>query len=69
MGNFLTTFIFSISVAVWTYSRTQRRTGGLAQRSLVVAGVVGVMAFILFYSLLVYVTNWIESYDFRLILL
>jgi hypothetical protein len=61
MGNFLTTFIFSVSVAVWVYSKTQRRTGGIAQRSLAVAGVVFVMAFIFFYSFLVFVTNLIES--------
>lgn len=61
MGNFLTTLIFSVSVAVWVYSKTQRRTGGITQRSLTVAAVVGVMAFIFFYSFLVFVTNLIES--------
>lgn len=61
MGNFLTSFIFSISVSVWVYSKFQRRTGGITQKSATAAAVIGVMAFIFFYSLLVFVTNLIEN--------
>lgn len=61
MGNFLTSFIFSVSVSVWAYNKFQRRTGGISQKSATAAAVIGVMAFIFFYSLIVFLTNLIES--------
>ncbi|HMS50539.1 MAG TPA: hypothetical protein PKA02_03860 [Candidatus Saccharibacteria bacterium] len=44
-------FVFSIGVGAWVYSKFQRRTGNQTQKSLTAAAVVGVFAFIVFFSL------------------
>jgi cytochrome bd-type quinol oxidase subunit 1 len=52
MGNFLTSFLFALGVSAWVYSKAQRQNGGLTQRSLVAAGVVGVVALIVFFTII-----------------
>jgi cytochrome bd-type quinol oxidase subunit 1 len=52
MGNFLTSFLFALGVSAWVYNKVQQRNGGLAQRSLIAAGVVGVMALLVFFTVI-----------------
>lgn len=57
MPNPLIAFLFAVGVAAWIYSKTQRRTGGNTQNALIVAGLVGVLAFIAMLTLLNYLPN------------
>ncbi|MCX6727409.1 MAG: hypothetical protein WCO19_04155 [Candidatus Saccharibacteria bacterium] len=53
MSNFLLSLLFSLGVGAWVYGKSQRRNGGLTQQSLVAAGIVGFMAFIVFFTVVV----------------
>jgi hypothetical protein len=39
-------FLLGLGVAAWIYSQMMRRTGGNNQSSLVIAGIVGLIAFV-----------------------
>lgn len=52
MGNFLTSFLFALGVMAWVYNQAQNRNGGLTQRSLIAAGVCGVVALIVFFTII-----------------
>lgn len=52
MSNTLTSFLFAIGVAAWVYNFSQKRFGGITEKSLTVAGVVGVIAFIVFLTII-----------------
>jgi biotin transporter BioY len=51
MGPFLTSFLFAAGVGAWVYNKSQQRNGGLAQQSAIAAGVVAVVALIVFYTI------------------
>lgn len=57
MGPLLTSFLFAIGVAAWVYNMAQKRSGGLAQQSAIAAGVVGVVALIVFYTIFSAITS------------
>lgn len=59
MGNVLSSFIFAVGVAAWVYNQAQKRFGGITQKSVIVAGVVGVIAFIVFLTIIGSVANFI----------
>lgn len=61
MGVFFTSFIFAIGVGAWVYNKTQNRTGGLTQKSLTAAGVVGVIAFVIFFTIFLTISNRLNS--------
>lgn len=50
MGPLLTSFLFAVGVAAWVYNKSQLRNGGLSQQSAIAAGVVGIVALIVFYT-------------------
>ncbi len=52
MGAFGISLIFSIGAAAWIYNQSQRRTGGLTQKSLTAAAVSGVVLFIFMFTIL-----------------
>jgi hypothetical protein len=43
---------FGLGVAAWVYSKVQRRTGGNTQSSLIVSGLVGLLAFLFIVTVL-----------------
>ncbi|MCA9329476.1 hypothetical protein KDA11_02435 [Candidatus Saccharibacteria bacterium] len=51
MGPLLTSFLFAIGVATWTYNQSQKRNGGIAQQSAIAGAVVGIVALIVFYTI------------------
>lgn len=51
MGVGFASFLFAISVSVWVYNKFQKSTGGLSQKSATAAAVVGVIAFIVFFTI------------------
>lgn len=51
MGPFLTSFLFALGVGAWVYNKSQQRNGGLAQQSLIAAGVVALVAMLIFYTI------------------
>jgi hypothetical protein len=57
MGNFLTSFLFSLGVSAWVYNKVMQRNGGLTQQALTAAGVCGVVALIVFYTIITAVSN------------
>lgn len=57
MGPFLTSFLFALGVSAWVYNKSQQRNGGLAQQSAIAAGVVGIVALIVFYTLFATITS------------
>lgn len=52
MSNFVVALVMGIGCGGWVYSRVQRRTGGNTQTSLIAAGVCGLIAAIVMWSLL-----------------
>jgi len=52
MGYGFIAFLMAIGTAAWVYSKFQRSTGGNTQNALIGAGVVGVIVFVLVFSLL-----------------
>ena len=52
MGNGVIAFMFAAGISVWVYSKFQKRTGGYTQRSVISAAVVGLIAFIFFFTVL-----------------
>lgn len=52
MSNALIGLFLAVGVAAWVYNQVQRRTGGNTQNALVVAGLVGLLAFIAMLTLL-----------------
>jgi len=61
MGPLLTSFLFAIGIAAWVYNKSQQRNGGLAQQSAIAAGVVGVVALIVFYTIFTALTSRLPS--------
>ena len=57
MSNFLASFLFALGASAWVYNKVQRQNGGLAERSLIAAGVCGVVALIVFYTIISAVAN------------
>jgi len=60
MSNFLTALIFGIGVGAWVYNKAQRRSGGLTQQSLIVGGIVGFIAWLVFFTLIGILTSAIS---------
>ena len=54
-------FLFALGVGAWVYSKAQKRNGGLAQQSLIAAGVVGFIAFIVFFTIFITIDNVLPS--------
>jgi cytochrome bd-type quinol oxidase subunit 1 len=52
MGNFMTSFLFALGASAWVYNKVQQRNGGLTQQSLIAAGVCGVVAMIVFFTMI-----------------
>jgi hypothetical protein len=52
MTNGVIAFLAAIGVATWVYTKFNRSTGGNAQSAIVGSGVVGVIVFILVFTLL-----------------
>lgn len=61
MGPLLTSFLFAIGIAAWVYNKSQQRNGGLVQQSAIAAGVVGVVALIVFYTIFTALTSRLPS--------
>lgn len=58
MSSGIVAFLFGISVAAWSYSKLTRRTGaGNAQTAVIGAGIIFVLCFIFFYTLLKWVLH------------
>ncbi len=51
MSNFLVAFLVGISAATWMYARTMKTTGNNNQSSLIAGGVIGGLAFVVFFAL------------------
>lgn len=52
MSNGLVAFLFAIGAAAWVYSKFNRKTGGNTQSAVIGAGVVGLVVFVLAFTLL-----------------
>lgn len=59
MPNFLVALIGAIGAGAWAYSKANRRTGGNTTSALLVGGVAGIFAFIVFISLLSVLDNYL----------
>lgn len=46
MSNAVIGLMFALGVAAWVFNKTQRRTGGNTQNALIVAGLIGLLAFL-----------------------
>ena len=57
MSNFLLSFLFALGASAWVYNKVQQRNGGLTQQSLIAAGVCGVVAMIVFFTIIAMVTS------------
>jgi cytochrome bd-type quinol oxidase subunit 1 len=57
MGAFLTSFLFALGVSAWVYDKSQKHNGGLAQQSAIAAGIVGVIALIIFFTIFTMLVN------------
>lgn len=51
MSAFMVSIIFSIGASAWVYNQAQRRSGGLTQQSLKVAGISLMVIFIIFFPI------------------
>lgn len=60
-SNIFISFIFSIGASAWVYNKFQNSNGGLTQRSLVGAGAAFIFAFIVFLSVISFVTNMVST--------
>lgn len=61
MSDFLIAFLATASAVAWTYNKAQRRTGGNLKNAMVVAGVVGLIVFIVMMTILNIVGNKLEN--------
>lgn len=52
MSHVLIAFLLAIGVAGFVYSKITRRTGGLTKNDLTIAGMAGVFAFVIVWSVL-----------------
>ncbi len=52
MGNGVIAFLMAIGTATWVYSKFYRRTGGNNQSAVTGAAIVGVLVFIIAFTLL-----------------
>lgn len=52
MGNFWIAFLAAVGAGGWIYGKTQRKTGGNTQSSLITAGVSGLALFIIIWLML-----------------
>lgn len=52
MSNGFIAFLFAIGVATWIGNKFYKRTGGNTQKSVVGGGIAGVIAFLIFLSIL-----------------
>ncbi len=48
----LAAFLFAVGLAAWIYSKVQRSTGGNIQTSIIVSGIAGAFAFVIFLLIL-----------------
>jgi hypothetical protein len=53
MSNFVVALLFGIGIGGWIYNKTYRRTGGNRPTSWTVGGIVGVIAMIVFWTILI----------------
>jgi hypothetical protein len=60
MGPFLTSFLFALGAGAWVYGKSQNHTGGITQKSLTAAVVVGVIAFIVFLTIFITITKALD---------
>lgn len=61
MSDFLIAFLATLSAATWVYTKANRRTGGNTQNALVVAGVAGIIVFIVVFTVVSMITSKIEN--------
>ncbi len=47
----MVSLIFGVGAGAWIYNQSQRRNGGQSSQSLMVAGIAGLIAFIVFFTL------------------
>ena len=47
MSNFMVALLVGLGVAGWIYGKMMRRTGGITQNALIVAGTGGLFAFLI----------------------
>lgn len=52
MSNLLIAFLLAVGCGGWIYSKMYRRSGGLTQQALIVAGVSGLVILLIAWSLL-----------------
>jgi hypothetical protein len=52
MSNGLIAFFVAVGVSIWTYNKFYKTTGGYSQKALGGAAVAGILAFIIFLTLL-----------------
>lgn len=52
MSNFLVSFIFALGSGAWVYNKVMQRNGGQAKQALTAAGVCGVIAMIVFFTII-----------------
>lgn len=57
MSSGLFALFFAIGVGAWIYNKTAQRTGNNTKTSLTTAGVVGLIAFIVFFTILHFFLN------------
>ncbi len=57
MTNGVISFLLAIGTATWVYSKFHRSTGGNTQNALMGAGVVGIIVFILMFTLLSFIPD------------
>ena len=60
MSNAVVSLMFALGCAGWVYNYSQKNNGGLAQRSLVAGGVVFVLAFVVFMTIITTIANRFE---------
>ena len=60
MSSLLVGFLLGLGVGGWTYAKTMRRTGNNTQSSLILAGVVGFIAFVIGFMTMAMVNSLME---------
>ena len=57
MSKFLIAFIFAVGVGGWVYAQIQRRTGGNAQTSIMMASIAALIAFLFIILVFSFIPN------------
>lgn len=51
MNPFVTSLLFALGSGAWVYNKAMKYNGGLTQKALIVAGMVGVIGMVVFYTI------------------